>query len=287
MRHKMAVAIAAAILAMLLAPPGASAAPATEPVYYVSLGDSAAAGVQPPGWTALGYADQLALRSRARVRNLRLVKLGCPGETTASLVSGVDSGCQYASGSQLDEAVNILRAHPGRIAFITINVGVNDVLNVCLDEATLALDPACVQGALPPALADLQTILTTLHAAAPGVPIAGMSYWNPFLGFWVMGPDGEQLARTANDAMQALNAGLLSTYRSEGALVADVAGPAYFNIADFDTQVRSRWGVVPVNVANTCDWTWFCQRPPLGPDPHPDTRGYGVIANAFAAALAP
>jgi hypothetical protein len=67
--------------------------------------------------------------------------------STASLVSGVDSGCEYASGSQLDEAVNVLRARPGR------------------------------------------------------------------------------------------------------------------------------------------NLTWFCQPPPLGPDPHPDTRGYGVVAEAFAVVL--
>lgn len=286
MRHKMAVTVAVAMLAMLPVGPGASSAGASEPVYYISVGDSAAAGVQPPGWTALGYADQLALRLRPRLPQLRLVKLGCPGETTETLISGIDSPCAYASGSQLSEATKVLRAHPGRIALITINVGVNDVLNVCLNEDNLALDPACVEGQLPRALTNLTTIIRTLQLAAPGAPIAGMSYWNPFLGLWVTGPDGERLARSANEAMQALNAGLESTFRSESGLVADVDGPAYFNIEDFTTQVRGRWGRVPVNVENTCNWTWFCERPPLGPDPHANTRGYGVVADAFVAALA-
>jgi lysophospholipase L1-like esterase len=185
----------------------------------------------------------------------------------------------------LRAAVHALRAHPGRIAFVTINVGVNDVLEVCLDENTLAVDPACVKAELAPVLTNLATILRTLRDAAPGTPIAGMSYWDPFLGLWTMGPDGERLARESNEAIQALNAGLVSTYQSEGALVADVAGPEYFDIADFTTMVRTRWGVVPANVATTCRWTWFCRRPPLGPDPHPTTRGYAVIADAFAAVL--
>ena len=286
-RLKKAVVVAAAMLAavaMLAAGTEVAAASVLDPVYYVSVGDSAAAGLQPPGWTALGYADQLALRMRPHLPRLRLLKLGCPGETTETLISGIDSPCHYASGSQLDQATKVLRAHPGRIAFVTINVGVNDILDACLEES-LALDPACVEGELPQVVRNLGTITRTLHDAAPGAPIAGMSYWNPFLGLWITGPDGEQLARTSNEAMQALNAGLVSTYRSEGALVADVAGPAYFNIADFTTHVRTLQGRVPTNVANTCKWTWFCRRPPLGPDPHPNTRGYAVIADAFVAVL--
>lgn len=164
-----AVTTAAVMLGTLLAGTSAATAGVDAPTDYVSVGDSAAAGVQPPGFTALGYADQLALRMRMRSPLLRLVKLGCPGETTETL--------------------------------------------------------------------------------------------------------------------QALNAALVSTYRSEGALVADVAGPAYFNIADFATPVRTRWGVVPANVANACKWTWMCRRPPLGPDPDPNTRGYAVIADAFVALL--
>ena len=222
---------------------------------------------------------------RRRVPPLRLIKLGCPGETTETMISGTGSPCRYASGSQLNEATHILRAHPGRTAFVTINVGVNDVLDACLNGDTLALDPACVEGELEAPLANLALIVRALHDAAPDTPIAGMSYWNPFLGLWTTGPDGELLARAANEAMQALNRGLVSTYRREGARVADVAGPAYFNIADFGTRVRSRSGVVPANVANACRWTWFCRRPPLGPDPHPNTRGYAVIADAFAAVL--
>jgi lysophospholipase L1-like esterase len=285
MRRTLAIAAAAATLAMLVLTPGVARASVGGPVYYVSLGDSAAAGYQPTGITSLGYANQLALRMQVRYPLLRLVKLGCPGETSATLITGRRSPCSYASGSQLKQAVNVLRAHRGQVAFITINVGVNDVLDACLDEETLALDPECVEGGVPGVVTNLTTTLRALHNAAPGVPIAGMSYWDPFLGLWVSGPGGDQLARSANVAMQALNAGLVSTYRSEGALVADVAGPAYFNIADFDTQVPSRWGTVPANVATTCRWTWFCRTPPLGPDPHPTTRGYNVIADAFAAVL--
>ena len=198
MRSRMAIMIVAAMLPTVLASPTGSAAAAGRAVYYVSLGDSAAAGVQPPGWNARGYADQLASRMRARLPQLRLVKLGCPGETSESLLSGTDSPCSYPSGSQLEEAVSVLRAHAGSVAFITINIGVNDVLNACLDDAAGALDPGCVQGVMPQVQANLAATLRTLGEAAPGVPIAGMSYWDPFVGFWITGPDGEARARKSN-----------------------------------------------------------------------------------------
>lgn len=282
MTRRIATTIAAAMLLTLLTGTGVARAAVTAESYYVSLGDSAAAGVQPPGWTAMGYADQLAIKARLRNPQLRLVKLGCPGETAASLASGVDSPCGQPSGSQLNEAKKVLLAHAGHIAFITINVGVNDVLNACLQENGV-IDPACAAGELPAVAANLKTILRALHNVAPGVPVAGMSYWNPFLGYWVMAPDGELLARTADQSMRALNAVLVSTYQRQSALVADVAGA--FDIANFDTRVPTRWGLVPVNVANACRWTWFCTNPPLGPDPHPTTRGYGVIADSFAKVL--
>jgi hypothetical protein len=44
---------------------------------------------------------------------------------------------------------------------------------------------------------------------------------------------------------------------------------------------------VPVDVARVCAWTWNCASPPHGPDIHPNTTGYGVIAHAFADAFEP
>jgi hypothetical protein len=44
-------------------------------------------------------------------------------------------------------------------------------------------------------------------------------------------------------------------------------------------------GPVPLSVYNACTLTWICTSPPLGPDIHANSGGYGVIAEAFAAAL--
>src|SRR5919201_1120833 len=84
--------------------------------YYVSLGDSLSVGVQPTSShfdeTNDGYADQLWRIERAKDGNLVLVKLGCSGESTTSMIEGSPYGvhypaprgdalCQYRYGSQL------------------------------------------------------------------------------------------------------------------------------------------------------------------------------------------
>jgi lysophospholipase L1-like esterase len=282
MRRKLSLVMLAMVTATVIVTGGPVLATG-EATYYVSLGDSAAAGFQPNGHSSRGYADQLYHRIHSRLPHLRLLKLGCPGETAESLISGVDSPCAYQSGSQLNEATSFLTAHTGQIAFITINIGGNDVVESCFDGARLHL--ACVQAVMPGVESNLASILEPLQAAAPGVPIAGMSYWDPFVGFWIFGPFGQKLAKINSPGIQAMNAGLVSTYEAEGALVADVAGPAYFNIGDFTDMVKTKWGLVPVNVANDCTWTWMCRRGPLGGDSHPNSKGYGVIADAFEAVL--
>jgi len=282
---RFATAVVTTVLCTAAVAGTAGPAAAESTTYYVSLGDSAAAGFQPNGHMDRGYADQLAHRLRSRIPGLRLVKLGCPGETADSLITGFHSPCSYPSGSQLAEAIDFLQEHAGDISFITINVGSNDLLNVCLDEETGRIPAACAQRTMPPVQADLAKIIDAVHSAAPGVPIAGMSYWDPFLGFWIQGPDGPALARGDSRAMRIMNAALVDTYEAGGTLVADVAAPEYFDTANFTGSIESRWGPLPINVANACRWTWFCKGPPLAPDPHPTTVGYGIIADAFEAVL--
>jgi lysophospholipase L1-like esterase len=257
----------------------------TGATYYVSLGDSAAAGYQPLGTYSHGYADQLHQRIKATMPELQLLKLGCPGETAESLISGTGSPCDYPSGSQLNEATGFLQSHPGQIAFITINIGVNDVLDRCFIGPAPVINLLCVRRTMPRVQADLAFIIEALQDAAPDVPIAGMSYWDPFLGSWTFDPLGKVLAVINNRSMQELNAGLAAIYQDEGTLFADVAGPEYFNIADFTHLVSTTWGKVPVNVANACRWTWFCAGSPFEGDPHPNATGYGIIADAFQAVL--
>jgi len=280
-----------------------SASAASKATYYLALGDSLASGCQPIGppfcfgrdfsvteldQGSQGYTDQLFKAVRDNYTELRLVNRSCGGETTDSMIVGPAAGsiCTYPEGSQLNSAVSFLQSHRGEIAFITIDVGANDILGPCFDPSTGLLDGACVQAQLPTIGANLATILGALAAAAPGVPIAGMSYYDPFLGYWVLVPGsvGQSIAEADEAVVEQFDPALVADYQAGGALVADVAGA--FAISDFTDMVQLKgFGEVPLNVANTCNWTWFCTPPPLGPDIHATTDGYRVIAQAFEAVL--
>lgn len=286
MRGSFRLLLAAAMLAAGLVGTVADAGAAdTEPTYYVSLGDSLAAGYQPVGSFNRGYANQLYRKAREEIPGLRLIKLGCPGETTDSMISGV-SPCTYPSGSQLNEALTFLQAHRGRVWFVTIDIGVNDALEACFDFDTGIWHQSCVDAELPTIESNLAYIIAALKGAAPGVPIAGMGYYDPFLGFWVQGQHGERLTRIDERTLETLNAGLIFTYRNEGVLAADVAGPDFFDTANFTDLVQTeRWGLIPVNVANACRGTWMCTPCPTCPDVHANSAGNKVIAEALEEVL--
>src|SRR5215471_13395856 len=94
----------------LAASHGAKATTASS--FYLSLGDSLAQGVQPNAQgvsveTKQGYPDQLFTALRLGNPTLKLVKLGCPGETTLTMIKG--GICHnYSLGSQLKQAVAFL-----------------------------------------------------------------------------------------------------------------------------------------------------------------------------------
>ena len=76
-----------------------------------------------------------------QIPELTLRNVGCPGETTRSMITGKHSLCHYAAGSQLDAAVAFLGAHPGQVAFITLEVGANDVVDRMPQPDTLPARP--------------------------------------------------------------------------------------------------------------------------------------------------
>jgi lysophospholipase L1-like esterase len=249
-------------------------------LYYVSVGDSLAAGVQPIGdpadlyRTDQGYAEQLLALARVDSPKLSLVKLGCPGETTTTMIEG--GICSYAHGSQLDEAVSFLEAHRSFVAFVTIDIGPNDF--ACYEPECLPAGVGSIQANLPVILAALR------EAAGPGVPIVGMTIYNPFLAAWLLGPEGQDFAVfSATQLIGPVNALLSGIYLASGALVADIE--TAFSSNDFTTLIDIGFGPIPLNVARICMWTWVCAPPPLGPNNHANATGYGVMAGAFATAL--
>src|SRR5436190_17019510 len=126
--------VAAALIA--LAVPSAAQA-AKKPQYYVSLGDSYAAGYQPvprpDGATNRhGFAYQLVGKARARGYHFKLVNFGCGRETTTSILRRTakcpilgPGGVDYAGRTQVAAAVRFLKKHKGHIGLITVSIGRN------------------------------------------------------------------------------------------------------------------------------------------------------------------
>jgi lysophospholipase L1-like esterase len=254
--------------------------------YYLSLGDSLAQGVQADpfghvGDTDRGYVDQFYDMIRGRYRDLGLLKLGCPGETTRTMIRG--RHCPYPAGSQLDQAIAFLHDHRGHVSLITLDIGANDRPS-CFTDPVHALVLPCATAPAAPTLRNLALILRRLRAAAgPRTLIIGMTYYAPELPEWRYGPGGRVRAQASARLSLAFDAELARVYRSAGDRVANVAGA--FATADFAGQVPvRRLGAVPPNVAAICRWTWVCAPPPRGPNKHPDEAGYTVIARAFLAA---
>jgi lysophospholipase L1-like esterase len=248
----------------------ASASAAGKATYYVSVGDSLAQGYQPIGGPssplgvegyAQGYANQLFKAVRNRYAQLRLVKLGCGGETTLTMVVGAP-WCGFPAGSQLAQAEEFLNAHRGEIAFVTIDVGANDVFQYG-DQAT------------PTILEFLPRILLRLRAAAgPGVPIVGMSYYGVGLPEVWASTHNLTALQAYIGQVNAFNALLSAIYAAAGDPVADVQDAFQVN----DTTLVDG---TPLDVVRECQWTWICSPAPHGPDIHANSDGYRVIAQAF------
>ena len=266
------------------------------PVYYVALGDSLSQGVQPatpplpPGVTLgqsiatnQGYADDLYARYSPAFRGrLTLVKLGCPGETATSMLTGSGSPCAYPQGSQLAAALAFIRAHRDEIGLITIDIGANDV-DGCVAGGTIS--QSCVAAGIATVKHNLPLILCALRrAAGHRTLIAGMNLYDPFLADYLTGPAGQAAATQSVTLDESLNQVLTAADTAFGVRTADVQGT--FSTADFtDTATLPGAGTVPLNVARICEWTWMCAPSPVGPNIHANTAGYQVIAAAFARAV--
>jgi lysophospholipase L1-like esterase len=275
----LSLAIGAATLTACSGPaaPHPAAVRAPEATYYLALGDSLSQGVQPNAAgvsvkTPDGYADLVYAALRPGHPGLRLVKLGCPGETTSTMMDG--GICAYHGGSQLAAAVAFLHAHRGRVLLVTIDIGANDPEH-CGGLPSLAQLASCAVRGVPAAVSHLTVIMARLTAAAPGVRIVGMNYYLPALAEWRNGWSGRLVAKAAERLAAAYNAMLARVYTGSGAKVADVFGA--FETSDFAAGPQN----IPRNVTRLCQWTWACADPPRGPNQHANQAGYQVIARTF------
>ena len=278
----MVAAVAMAVTAgMLVLAPSAGAITAVHQasaVYQLSLGDSLAYGTG-ASVPANDYVNLVGAHEAGNIPGLQVENLACGGATTNSMIDATDPAnhsCQtYVGGTQLSGAEAFLRAHLGQVPYITIDIGANNV-DSCLTGGAISL--TCLTTGLGEITSQLPTIVQGLQAAAPGVPIFGMDYYNPFLAEWVLGGTaGPGLARESAPLSAILNSSLVNTYGANHAIPVDVQGP----FATQDFALTGTWAgvTVPQNVARTCEWTHMCDNSTY--TIHTNDIGHAKLAAAF------
>ncbi|HEV3267617.1 MAG TPA: SGNH/GDSL hydrolase family protein [Acidimicrobiales bacterium] len=267
---------------------GAGAAGADAPAtgFYLDLGGSESVGVQPTAAvargqrTSYGYSNDLVSYEAARGVSLQLTELGCPGETTTAMINGGDH-CYPSPSSQFSEALAFLRSHQGESGIVTIDLGFNDVHH-CFHRGVV--DETCVENQIDAVRQQLPTIIAGLkNVAGPGVTFVGLGHYDPFLADALKGPAGQQFAHETAAAIGSLNEVLRTVYVNADVAMANVG--ATFESHNVERVNMVGEGMVPVNVANTCAFTWMCAPPPFGPNLHPNDAGYAMIASAIEGVL--
>jgi lysophospholipase L1-like esterase len=296
--HRMRLAVAVSASALAVAATAATPAFASTPHaasstnYYLSLGDSLSQGVQPNSSgqsvpTDQGFTDQLHAMLNQLDPTLGLKKLGCPGETTTTLVKGGICGYKGDSlyswtadkGSQLAAALTFLKEHAGHVPLITVVIGANDVLP-CAGSSAIQ---TCLSKVLPVVQKNLTTTLTQLRAADPTGRIIGMTYYDPLLAGWLT-PAEQTLAKESITFASIFRTSLTGVYKALHASVADVY--TAFRTTDMTDKITLPNGdKVPEAVGLICERTWMCAPLPQGPNIHANATGYKIIAATFLSAL--
>jgi lysophospholipase L1-like esterase len=220
-------------------------------VSYLALGDSLAANVGVDD-ARDGYVSRLHRQLELRDgRSYGLNNLGISGETSGTLIRS----------GQLDEALEFIA--DSRIAYITIDIGANDLLgHLGSEDCALSTQaPACRQRIAATFASygeNMEVIFDSLRDAAPDATIAFVRAYNPFsLG---IAPDAG-FERESSEILDALN---------------DIAARL---AADRDIIVADAFSPMQNTAAAT---TRMLDSPP---DIHPRPIGYDVIAAAVLDAL--
>jgi lysophospholipase L1-like esterase len=288
---------------LVAAPAGAAKTPTS---YVVSLGDSFSAGVQPGPNTSMSfsypkvsYAQQMISRaSKLLHKPLKLTMLACGGATTQSMPGLVIKPCSPGVGgfklpynntsgrtSQLAYALQFLRQHRGRIAFVVMTLGGNNLLR-CVDSATGGFDLNCITAGYGEIGAQLPPIASRIRrAAGRNVPVMGGGYYDPYLQFYLRGGPDQGISQASLGLQSALNAALQKAYKQARWSFVSVDDEFGTNIPFDQTTNLDPYGQIPQAVADVCAMTWMCAPAPQGPNIHPNRAGYAAYASAFLTEL--
>lgn len=229
---------------------------------YLAIGDSLAFGYQPDLNYDDGYADDFYSNLQSHGVN-KIANLGCPGETSATLING---GCSVPLlrkfpylGSQLNAALNYLAQHRGQVSPVTLDIGASDLLHD-INASTCAINTTKFGSDLATLDANLTgVILPKLHTAlVVNGKLTGdllvMNYYDPY----------QNLCPNTVSYIQTVNQHLASDVRGYGTLA----------------DVFSAFGGATTPNPNICGYTWECS---IFKDIHSKDAGYRAIAASFEA----
>jgi lysophospholipase L1-like esterase len=241
--------------------------------YYLALGDSITYGYQafkaqanqPPSAYNTGFVDAFGIRLRQIRPNITVINYGCPGESTDSFVNGpcpwTATGHQLHSvfsGTQLQAAIEFLRAHRGQVSPITLTLAGND-LPILLNPCTAGgqIDLICVQASAPVFIADfaerISGILQQLRSSAPEAEIIVAGTWDSYI----------TLLAFADPLYQAVNKAMAEAAAENRARFANP-------FLMFNPQ-----GDPAAEVQNICRLSLLCTEN----DSHPSDAGYQALAD--------
>ncbi|MGH3733369.1 MAG: hypothetical protein ACRDVC_08365 [Acidimicrobiales bacterium] len=284
------VVLAVAVLLLSHGDPPTAGASSTTPAkftsYYLDIGASESLGVQPTGipghnaeQTDVGYANDLVLRESLKGVALTLVEIGCGGDDVQTLLDTTTRSdvCNQPPTTQLTRATAFLATHKSDPVLVTVDLGFNDVRD-CLEADPVS--ETCVGQGITAIQHDLPIIMNDLKAASGGqTRFVGVEYSDSFLGYYFDGTGGPARASATLLGTDQLDNVLGAIYSKAGAYVANV--PSLFAMNDATLTKLGNVGSIPLNVKEACALTWFCEAAPFGPDDHPNSAGYSLIAQAI------
>lgn len=170
----------------------------TPSYFYLAIGASESLGFQPTPDTPHGvptdegYTDNLVTYEAARGITLDLTQVGCPGETTTTMLTGNDH-CYGGVDTQLATAMNVLSEHQSEQGIVTIDIGFNNV-RLCLRHHFV--NEVCVKQQLHDVRSDLPLIVQSLkRTAGPDVTFVGLGHYDPYLAYELHGGGAIDFAR--------------------------------------------------------------------------------------------
>ena len=286
---RLGVVAALLILATGMCVAWARSEPAADVRYYVSIGDSYAAGYRPtgpdgPGTSHDSFVYLVGDKLAQTQSGWQVVNFGCTGETAHSMA--FDNGCepsaeapggaQYPNMPQAMAAVDFIEKHRSQIGLVTLAAGGNDIMQ-CINQTDAAAVQSCAETAITNVKQTLDPLVEHIRSTVgPTVPIVGVSYINVFNADASSDdPVVAQRAANARNLFQNyLNPTLLDIYTRHGAEFVNSTDLADGNLSDSVKSWLPDRGTVPSSVAKVCTLTYYCAYS----DPHPNPAGHAMIA---------